>query len=299
MKISGFSYIRNGFTYGYPFIESIQSILPICDEFIIAVGKSDDGTRAAIENIGSDKISIIDTVWDDNLREGGKIFAQQANIALEQITGDWGFHIQADEVVHEADLPIIKEAIENNHNNAKVDGLLLNFLNFFGSYDYLGVTRKWHRREIRLFKNTGKVRSYRDSQGFRKYPSIEAFENNHPGIKMNVKLIPARIFHYSYTRNPKLMKKKDNLFHSFWHDDKWLQENLKQEDYYDYSVVNGLEPFNGTHPAVMKEVIAKQDWEFTYDPSKTSTTPKQAFLHFVEKHTGWRIGEYQNYRLIK
>ena len=104
MKISIFSYIRNSFKYEYPFLQSIQSVLPICDEFVIAVGDSDDGTKEAINNIGNSKIKIIDTIWDERLRTNGKIFAQQANIALKQITGDWAFHIQADEVIHEKDL---------------------------------------------------------------------------------------------------------------------------------------------------------------------------------------------------
>ena len=110
MTISGFSYVRNGFEYGYPFLEAIQSILPICDEFVVAVGDSTDKTREAIEKLNSPKIKIIDTIWDMNLREGGKIFAQQANIALDNTTGDWAFHIQADEVIHEKDLPVITDS---------------------------------------------------------------------------------------------------------------------------------------------------------------------------------------------
>src|SRR5450432_2784941 len=110
MKISGFSFVRNGFEYGVPFVEAFQSILPVCDEFIIAVGDSTDGTREAIKNMASEKIKIIDTVWDMNLRQGGKIFAQQSNLALDGITGDWAFHLQADEVIHEKDLPKIKTA---------------------------------------------------------------------------------------------------------------------------------------------------------------------------------------------
>jgi len=114
MKISGFSYVRNGFEYGYPFIEAIQSVLPVCDEFVIAVGDSTDGTREAIAKLDPQKIKIIDTKWDMQLREGGKVFAQQANIALDNITGDWAFHIQADEVIHENDLQKIIAAIKEN-----------------------------------------------------------------------------------------------------------------------------------------------------------------------------------------
>lgn len=34
--------------YDYPFREAIRSILPLCDEFVVAVGDSTDGTREAV-----------------------------------------------------------------------------------------------------------------------------------------------------------------------------------------------------------------------------------------------------------
>jgi len=71
MKVSGFTFIRNGSILGYPFIESIKSILPICDEFVIAVGKSDDDTLSKIRAIKSKKIRIIETVWNENMQDRG------------------------------------------------------------------------------------------------------------------------------------------------------------------------------------------------------------------------------------
>jgi len=67
MKISGFSFVRNGIKLYYPVVESIKSILPIVDEFVIAVGKGDDDdtTREQIAAIGDPKIKIIDTVWEE------------------------------------------------------------------------------------------------------------------------------------------------------------------------------------------------------------------------------------------
>ena len=171
MRVSGFTYMRNSFKYGYPVIESIKSILPVCDEFIAVIGKSDDGTREAIEAIGSDKIRIIDTEWDDQLTKGGKVFAQQANIGLRAATGDWAFHIQSDEVFHEDELPEIQQAMLENLDNQQVEGFLFNFLHFIGDYKHIGTTRKWHRREIRIVRNNPNVYSYKDSQGFRAYPS--------------------------------------------------------------------------------------------------------------------------------
>lgn len=297
MKVSGFTYIRNGFTYGYPFIKSIESILPICDEFVIAVGDSNDGTREAIVQLNSPKIKIIDTVWDDELREGGKIFAQQANIAFDAITGDWGFHIQADEVVHEKDLDTIYQAMKANLENKTVQGFLFHFLNFYGSYDYIGTTRRWHRKEIRIVRNDKNIRSYRDSQGFRIYPTLEDYHKGHKGIKLKAKQLDCSIFHYSYVRNPKHMSKKNKRFHSYWHNDQWVEAHVDESDFM-YTEMDLLEPFKGTHPAVMKEVIAGMDWKFDPKQINGRMSAKEKFLYHVEKLTGWRIGEYKNYKKI-
>jgi hypothetical protein len=298
MKVSGFSYIRNGFNYDYPFIESIKSILPICDEFIITVGESIDGTKEAIEALDSPKIKIIDTVWDDKLRIGGKIFSQQTNIALDNITGDWAFHIQADEVIHENDLKKIYDTMLKYQHNERVEGFLFDFLNFYGGYKYIGTTRRWHRNEIRIVRNLPNIRSYRDSQGFRIYPSREHWENSHQGKSLKVIKLDVPIYHYSYARHPALMQKKYNYFNSFWHDDKWLKEN-KIKEAFDYSLIDYVIEFSGTHPEIMKERIKKQDWDFVFNHSKRNFTPKEWFLYMVEKYTGWRIGEYRNYRIIR
>ena len=37
MKVSGFTFLRNAQKLGYPFAQSIRSILPIVDEFVIAL----------------------------------------------------------------------------------------------------------------------------------------------------------------------------------------------------------------------------------------------------------------------
>ena len=107
--ISGFTFIRNAVKFDYPIVEAITSILPICDEFIVNVGNSDDDTLSLITSIGSEKIKIIESVWDENLRIGGQVLAQQTDIAFSNCISDWCFYIQADEVVHEQYLPSIRE----------------------------------------------------------------------------------------------------------------------------------------------------------------------------------------------
>jgi glycosyltransferase involved in cell wall biosynthesis len=300
MKVSGFSYMRNSFLYGYPVIESIKSILPICDEFIAVVGKSDDQTRSAIEAIGSDKIRIIDTIWDDDLVTGGKVFAQQANIGLKAATGDWVFHIQSDEVFHEADLPEIHDAMVKNLDDKQVEGFVFNFLHFIGDYKHIGTTRKWHRREIRIVRNLPDVYSYKDSQGFRIYPTPADYEAQQNGRKLNVKLLNAKIFHYSYCRNPVKLAGKAKSFSSFYQSKEQNEAQFEGYNTFDFeTVADILAEFSDSHPKTMSETIAAQDWVFKHNPNKIALSPRRLFLHRIEKLIGWRIGEYKNYKIIK
>jgi glycosyltransferase involved in cell wall biosynthesis len=294
MTISGFSYVRNGLEYGYPFLEAIQSILPVCNEFVIAVGDSIDGTRQAIEALSSPKIKIIDTVWDMNLREGGKIFAEQANVALDACTSNWAFHIQADEVIHEKDLPAIKAAIEKYNSNKRVEGFILPFIHFWGGYDYFRTSRRVHNHEVRIFRNDTLVRSYADSQGFRKYSSIEAYEQGEKGEKLRVKKIAAPIFHYSGVRPKHVQKKKMYTFDL-------LHEGAKSPEAYeqfDFGSVDRVEKFTGSHPKLMKEKVEAQDWEFHFDPKKAVWKTKDKFLQPIEDFLGFKFGEYKNYKEI-
>jgi glycosyltransferase involved in cell wall biosynthesis len=299
ITISGFTYIRNGFTFGYPFLESMQCILPLVDELVVVVGNSTDGTREAVAALHPTKIKIVDTIWDDQLREGGKIFAQQANIALDACKGKWAFHIQADEVIHENDYAQIRKAIQVADANPNIEGILFDFLNFYGGYHHIGATRKWHRREVRIVRNIPEIRSYRDSQGFRLYPTQQDWKEGHKGRSLKVLYVKVPFFHYSYARKPQLMQKKNNYFNSFWHDDKWLNENNSKKEEYDYSIVDAVKDFKGTHPALMKKHVDAQDWEFNYDPKKARFSTKNRILHHVENLTGWRIGEYKNYKIVK
>ena len=298
MKISGFSYVRNGFDYGVPFIEAIQSALPICDEFIIAVGDSTDDTRQAILNLNSDKIKIIDTIWDSNLKTGGQIFAQQTNIALDQITGDWAFHIQADEVIHETQIMNIKNAIKKYDTNPKVEGFILPFLHFWGGYNYCRNTRRVHNFEVRVFRNNLGVRSYRDSQGFRKYKSIEDYQNGiDKGKKLRVKLVEATVYHYNGVRPPLSFRKKAQMFGEQYHDKEAVELQLAKSNY-NWHNVDRVILFNGSHPCYMQEKVNHQNWEYTFDKSKAKWKLKDRFIQPIEDFIGFKIGEYKNYQLI-
>lgn len=291
MKIAGFTFIRNAVKNDYAIVEAITSILPICDEFVVAVGASEDETLALIQGIPSDKIKIVETVWDDSKREGGSTFALETDKALQAISKDidWAFYIQGDECVHEADLPIVKSAMETNLADLNVEGLLFHYRHFYGSYQHVAISRRWYRREIRVVKMHPGVHSYKDAQGFRK-----------DGQKLKVKLIPAHINHYGWVKPPEGLNNKVRNFTQFYHDDAWLAENVPADYQFDYGNAERLFRFDGTHPAVMADRVARSNWPFYFDAVELEKkmTLRRKILQKIEDLTGYRVGEYKNYRML-
>jgi hypothetical protein len=173
----------------YPAVESISSLLPVVDEMIVLVGNSEDGTEALIRSIPSDKLRIYPSVWDDNLKKGGQVLAVESDKAFQYISpdADWAFYIQADEVVHEKYHEVIRNTAERYLNDKRVEGLLFNYLHFYGTYDYVGDSRKWYHKEVRIIRNDKRIRAYRDAQGFRK-----DYE------KIRVKPVDATMYHYGW-----------------------------------------------------------------------------------------------------
>ncbi len=289
MKISGFSFVRNAEIFDYPVLESITSLLPICDEVIVAVGKSDDNTLELLQSLQSPKLKIIETVWDDSLRQGGKILAEQTNVALSHCTGDWCIYLQADEILHEEDYTVILSEIIQADSNGEIEALLFAYRHFYGSYDYLGAGRQWYRQEIRVIRNTGKVISWGDAQGFRK------LENGTPE-KLTAHRIKARIFHYGWVKHPRIQQRKQLSFHKLWHSDDWMKDNIPNVDEFEYECYE-LERFNETHPRVMQQRIEQsKEWTDRFDSSRLKPKPlRMKITDAIEHLTGWRIGEYKNF----
>jgi hypothetical protein len=288
VKVSGFTFVRNAIKYDYPIIEAIQSILPICDEFVVAVGNSDDGTLQLIKNIASPKIKIIETIWDDTIIEGGKVLALETDKAFAAVSkeSDWAFYLQGDEVIHEKYLDTIKQEMLENLENKNIEGLLLKYEHFYGSYAYVGDSYHWYRREIRIVRNNpATIKSYKDAQGFRTIANK----------KLKVKLIDAYVYHYGMVKPPVQQKARLDNFVKYWSEPQKDSENTE----FDYSNVSSLAIFNGTHPQVMLPRINAISWRFNFDVSKKNLPLKYKFKRWFENLTGLRIGEYRNYRLIK
>lgn len=299
MKVSGFTYVRNGLQYDYPFLEAIRSILPVCDEMVVVVGDSTDGTREAVEALNDPRIKIVDTIWDNKDLKGRR-YAVQSNTGLDHVTGDWAFHIQADEVAHEEDLPMIREAMEKYLDDPSVEGFLFRFINFFGDYRHWGPSRRFHQHEIRIVRNDPRVRAYRDSQGFRIFNN-PADQWNEKGRKLNVIPLAARIFHYSYARNPFVQRKRQIEFEKGYLEEKAVEEKFAstKDLAYDYRNIDYLKPFNGSHPAVMQARISRQDWSFEYDPSINNMSLKEKLMKWLEMLTGKQFFIYKNYKKIR
>jgi hypothetical protein len=287
LEVSGFTFVRNGVKYDYPFLESLNSLLPICDKVIVVVGKSEDDTLKKIQSIHSHKIKILETVWDESIRKGGTILSQQTNLALDQIAGDWAVYLQADEVLHEKDYRTIQETMERYKDVKEIEGLLFHYKHFYGDYNYIGISRRWYRREIRIVRPNIGVRSWGDAQGFRIH-----------GHKLHVKLIEATIHHYGWVKPPEIQQLKQTTFNKLWHSDEWIEKNVDAVNEYEYVQGGKLIKFDGTHPAVMMERIRKQDWQINYNPMKVQQPLKEKILEGIESLCGWRIGEYKNYIML-
>jgi len=286
MKVCGFTFVRNAVKYDYPVIESIQSVLPLCDHFIVNAGNSEDETNVMLATLNNNKVKVIHSIWDDTLREGGQVLAVETNKALDAIPDeyDWAIYIQADEVLHESDYINIRAAMEKHLHDKSVEGLLFNYNHFYGTYDFVADSRKWYRREIRIIRNDKKIRSYKDAQGFRK-----------EGRKLVVAPVNAGVYHYGWVKDPFHQKEKEKSFHKMWHDDEWVKKNVKEDALFDYSKIDSLSRFQGKHPVVMQNRISSRTWNVNLNPSIKRMSFKNKILQLIEKLTGKRLFEYRNY----
>lgn len=290
MTISGFTIIKNAIINDYPIVEAITSILPVVDEMVVLTGDSSDATKELIQSINSDKIKIYDSVWDQSLRVGGKVLAVETDKAFNLINPDstWAFYIQADEALHEKYLPAITEACKKYKDDTNVEGLLFKYLHFYGTYDYIGDSRRWYNREIRIIRNDKSIHAYKDAQGFRKGTT-----------KLKVKPVDAYMYHYGWVKSPEQMKKKIKEVSRYWceENENW-QQFMQSEDYFNFEEFDSLEKFSGSHPLVMQKRIADKNWQFSLDLKKKHFSAKDKFLYWFEKKTGIRLFDFKNYRII-
>jgi len=251
MKISGFTIVRNAVKYQYPVVESIRSILPICDEFIVNVGDSEDGTCELIRSIGDCRIRIFENSWD--LSRGKEVLSCQTNLALQECRGEWAFYLQSDEMVHEKDLGQLVRLLNENAGRDDIDALRFRWLHFFGSYHRYRIDSGWYQKQDRVIRNNGTIESMGDAYGFQR-------KDGRPLRRLKT---PFFIYHYGWVHKGDIMTRRRVNAERIGFTR--LKDN-ERRGIYDYGDLNRFPVYFGSHPGVMKDIIAghelsKRDWQ--------------------------------------
>jgi hypothetical protein len=314
--ISGFTFARNTSKLYYPFRASIESILPLVDEFVVALAKGDedDTTLEQIQAINSDKIKILYTDWDTETYSGGTEYAHQTDLAKEACSGEWLFYLQADEVIHEQDLEKIRNACQKYQTNFEIEGFLFKYFHFFGDYEHYHSNHTWYPREIRIVRNIPEIHSFGDAQSFRRIPDFDgkSYREKEGSHKLKVVLLDAFIYHYGWVRPPRYMQKKSESFMANYQGEAHAKaEFAKRPPEFAYGPLGKISKFKKTHPQVMAEWIAKFDWghQLNYtkkrqddEPIQTHEKLKSRVLTFIEKYIlGFKnksLG-YKNWKIVK
>jgi len=243
MRVSGFTFLRNAVLNGYPFEESIRSILPIVDEFICVIGAGEDDTRERVIAIADSKIKVVDSVWNETMRDRGFVYGQQKMIAQFNCSGDWAFYLEGDEVLHESELDSIRDTMQKNLDDADVEALYFDFFHFYGTPHQIGISG--YRRAPRIIRNT--IRSIAPDGLF-----WVVMDKNKKGRYPAAKYAGGHIYHYGHCRSVSKMARKLKQVGRYWGGEH------KQFTGYGAIDIHELRPFSGSHPVIMSEWIASE-----------------------------------------
>ena len=285
MKVSAFTFVKNGQILGYPFIESIKSILTIVDEFVINVGESEDDTLLVIQSIHSSKIRIIKSKWNDTMQERGFVYGQQKMIAQYNCTGDWAFYIEGDEVYHENDLEQIRESMIIHLDDPNVEALAFDFYHFYGNANSYLDSPGWYRSEVRIIKNS--VRSYAPDGLF-----WLVLNSNKQGRYPRAKHTGVSCYHYGWLRSQEQMNLKSEKVQKYWAKDP-VKVDYSQMD---QSIIT---EFQGSHPEIIKEWLPKESGLYKVDPNykPTKKQKKHRMMIKFEKLFGVDLSK-KHYKLV-
>jgi hypothetical protein len=286
VQVSGFSIVRNAIKLDFPVEASIRSILPICDEVVVNVGRSEDDTLDLIRSIGDPKIRIIETEWDMSRRN--TVLGLETYRAMQACRYPWGVYIQADEVLHENGRDELARSIQRYEPDPEVEGLLVRYVHFYGGFDTIATHRRWYRREVRAVRLAPEleIRPFQGAQGFRVGPAYR---------RIRARLTDAEMFHYGWARPGKALREKRELGRTMypWRD---ASESLPLLPW-----MPGIKRFTGTHPAVARQWIEQRqdDPERVIEPSRF----RWRFLRYyvseaIERLTGVRVFEFRNYTIV-
>jgi len=286
MKISAFTFIKNGQILGYPFLESIKSILPIVDEFVINVGESEDDTLAQIRAIDNSKIRVIKSKWNNKMQDRGYVYGQQKMIAQFNCTGDWLFYIEGDEVYHENDLEKIQDSMKLYLNDSNIEALVFDFYHFYGNSNSYLESPGWYRSEARVIKSS--VRSYAPDGLF-----WLVLEGNKKGRYPRAKKVDAHCYHYGWIRSEAQMNLKSQKVQKYWG---------KVPNKIDYSQIDQsiIKEFTGTHPNCVLNWLPKEMGVYEADSNYklNKKQKKHRLMIKLELLFGLELSK-KHYKLVK
>lgn len=286
--LSGFTLVRNAVHLNFPVVASIRSILDVCDEVVVNVGKSDDDTRDLVAGIGDPRIRIIDTVWD--MSKGDRTLAAETQRAMDACRGSWGIYIQADEVLQESGAGILKEKVVEWDREPIVEGLLVNYLHFYGGFDTIATNRRWYRQEVRCIRLGKDIHPYQGAQGFRVGPQLR---------KIRARPTDAVMFHYGWARPAHAINAKLQITQSMY---PWAADRLERARQREtLPWIPLLRPFSGPHPAAVRDWIAacKQRSPIEIEQPRFKASHLRYYLsHWIERLTGARLFEFRNYVVV-
>jgi hypothetical protein len=286
VKISGFTIVRNAIRLDFPLEASIRSILPICDEVVVNVGRSEDETLELVRSISDPKLRIIETEWDMSRRNS--VLGLETQRAMQACRYPWGVYIQADEVLHERGSQELASCIQRYDSDPQLEGLLVRYIHFYGGFDTVATHRRWYRREVRALRLAPEldIRPYQGAQGFRVGPAHR---------KIRARPTEAEMFHYGWARPSRALREKRELGRTLypWRDASESRPLL--------AWIPGIRRFTGTHPAVAHDWIEAR----RHDPERV-IAPRQfrwRFLRYyisgaIERVTGVRVFEFRNYTIV-
>jgi glycosyltransferase involved in cell wall biosynthesis len=193
-RLGGTLFIRNGIQFDYCFVEAINCLKAFCDEVIVLDAGSDDGTEKIVAGMADSKTKVILLDKDEwEQQRGREKLAYFTNRAIEHLTTEWNFNLQADEIVHEKSYDTIHKAI----NSGLAEAYMCSRINLWHS-PYLQLNVEHARMPcskeiIRLTKSC--YRSWGDGESIDAQCIYDFVQN-------------IRIYHLGFVRSKKVMVKK-------------------------------------------------------------------------------------------
>lgn len=289
MKLSGFTFVRNAILLGYPYLESIQSLLKLCDEVVVAVGESEDDTLNQILQIKDPKLRVIPTKWNELMQDRGYTYAQQKMVAQFNCRYDWAFYLECDEIVHEKDMEHIKAQIAKYHEDSEVEALVFDYYHFYGTANQVAVSPRWYKRAPRIIRNT--IRSYAPDGLF-----WVVMEQNKKGRYPKAALANCHIYHYGHVRKIAAMDNKNQKVERYW------GKNPSKFTSYGSIDAQSIKPFRGEHPAIIAKWLAtSSEQEFHINPNYklSSRDVRHRVISYVGDLLGGIDWSKKHYKLIR